>query len=478
MGDALFRLALPRGGVRAGMSRSDEVLQRAVRRASVTRVVIVERDALVRLPQVLAALGTPGRYRIVADTATMRAAGDRVQAVLRDAGIAGGEPVVLGETPRVKPRADTARELAAELAATASVPLAVGAGVINDLTKYAASVAGTAYVCIPTAASMDGYAASGAAMLDDGFKRTLACAPPVGIVADLDVLTAAPSRMSAWGYGDLAGKVVAGADWLLADALGEEPIAAEPFALVQDNLRTWLAAPADIANGDSEAMRGLIDGLLVSGFAMQAHGNSRPASGSEHQFAHVFEMERLCVDGEPAAHGACVGVATVAVLALYEWFVTQDIPARAKAAITGGIDRDADAIDAEIDAAFADPAIVENARTEMRAKLAAATRRPLRLQALAASWPALRPRLETALVGPTVMARWLAACAAPFHPAHLGISLERFARDHRRARLIRRRYTILDCLDDLGLLDAAIAALFAPDGFWRQRASIASTGFR
>jgi glycerol-1-phosphate dehydrogenase [NAD(P)+] len=211
---------------------------------------------------------------------------------------------------------------------------------------------------------------------------------------------------------------------------------------------------------------------------MQAHGNSRPASGSEHQFSHVFEMERLCVDGEPAAHGACVGVAAVAMLALYEWFVTKDIPARAEAAITGGTDRDADAIDAEIDAAFADPAIVENARTEMRAKLAAATRRPLRLRALAASWPALRPRLETALVGPTVMARWLAACAAPFHPAHLGISLERFARDHRRARLIRRRYTILDCLDDLGLLDAAIAALFAPDGFWRQRASIASTGFR
>ena len=185
------------------------------------------------------------------------------------------------------------------------------------------------------------------------------------------------------------------------------------------------------------------------------------------------------------------------MLALYEWFVAQDIRARADAAIADFADRDAHvidaafgdpaidiahrdahAIDAEIDAAFGDPAIIENARTEMRAKLAAATRRPLRLRALAASWPTLRPRLETALVAPTVMARWLAACGAAFHPAHLGISLERFARDHRRARLIRRRYTILDCLDDLGLLDTAIDALFAPDGFWRQRASIASTGLR
>jgi glycerol-1-phosphate dehydrogenase [NAD(P)+] len=46
------------------------------------------------------------------------------------------------------------------------------------------------------------------------------------------------------------------------------------------------------------------------------------------------------------------------------------------------------------------------------------------------------------------------------------MTLEDLARDYRRARLIRRRYTLLDCLDDLGWLDGAIGALFAPDGFW------------
>ena len=49
--------------------------------------------------------------------------------------------------------------------------------------------------------------------------------------------------MAAWGYGDLAGKIVAGADWILADALGEETINREPFALVQGNVRAWLRSP-------------------------------------------------------------------------------------------------------------------------------------------------------------------------------------------------------------------------------------------
>ena len=47
--------------------------------------------------------------------------------------------------------------------------------------------------------------------------------------------------------------------------------------------------------------------------------------------------------------------------------------------------------------------------------------------------------------------------------------MTKLAVDYRRARLIRRRYTILDVLDDLGWLDEAIGALFAAGGFWDRR---------
>ena len=57
-----------------------------------------------------------------------------------------------------------------------------------------------------------------------------------------------------------------------------------PFATVQGSLQDLLSAPAALRRGDPDALGRLLTGLVVSGLAMQDHGNSRPASGSEHQF--------------------------------------------------------------------------------------------------------------------------------------------------------------------------------------------------
>ena len=56
---------------------------------------------------------------------------------MRDAGVAASEPIILDETPRVKPRIELARDLAARFAGADALPIAVGAGVINDVTKCA-----------------------------------------------------------------------------------------------------------------------------------------------------------------------------------------------------------------------------------------------------------------------------------------------------------------------------------------------------
>ena len=449
---------------------TDSLLERAVANASVTRSVVVERDALTQAGAVVRALQPSRACCIVADSNTMRVAGHRVATVLRAAGIALEDAIVLEEAPRVKPHALTARQVSARLAASGALPIAVGAGVVNDITKYASELVHTPYICVPTAASMDGYAASGAAMLDEGFKRTLSCAPPIAVIADLDVIAHAPKRMAAWGYGDLAGKVVAGADWMLGDAAGEDPIASGPFALVQDHVRAWLSDPEGVAAHDIEALRGLMHGLIVSGFAMQAHGNSRPASGSDHQLSHLWEMERLMVDGEPAAHGACVGIGAIAMLALYEWLLERDV-ATDVACMDAGAKVDLERIEDEVVASFAEPRIIASARVEAMAKVATSERRAARLRALAKAWPDLVARLRTQVLAAATLENWLRTCGAAWHPAQLGISMTKLAADYRRARLIRRRYTVLDVLEDLDWLDDAIDALFSPGGFWAGRAA-------
>src|SRR5215207_746101 len=357
-------------------------LSAAVRSAATTRDVRIAAGNLGAVPAVLRQTAPAERYVVVADDHTWKVAGKRVASLLASERLAACDPVMLTGEPRVKPSAETARALAATIKSGAALPIAVGAGVINDLVKYAAELAGMPYVCVPTAASMDGYASSGAA--------------PVAIVADLDVIATAPAVMAGWGYGDLVGKLVAGADWIVADALGVEALNPSPFAMVQNNLAAWLAEPAGVRRGERGALDGLMRGLIMAGLAMQAHGNSRPASGSDHQFAHLWEMEEVAVAGVPVSHGACVGIGCLSMLAAYEWLLRQDLSRIAPAELAARTPSAA-ALRAEVATSFPLAFMAANAEVEAVAKAAGPQVVETRLHRLQASWPRVAARLQQSL---------------------------------------------------------------------------------
>ena len=52
---------------------------------------------------------------------------------------------------------------------------------------------------------------------------------------------------------------------------------------------------------------------MFGGFAMQSSKSSRPASGAEHQFSHLWDMQHHTHNGVAPSHGFKVGVATLAV---------------------------------------------------------------------------------------------------------------------------------------------------------------------
>ena len=82
----------------------------------------------------------------------------------------------------------------AVLAASQAIPVAVGSGTINDLTKLAAHRLGRPYMVVATAASMDGYTAYGASITHRGSKQTFDCPAPLAVLADLDVIARAARR--------------------------------------------------------------------------------------------------------------------------------------------------------------------------------------------------------------------------------------------------------------------------------------------
>ena len=398
----------------------------------------------------------PSRACLLADEAAWAAAGPPVQAALDAAGIA-TRIHVLPASPRPKPSVERADSLAAILAEDDAIPVAIGSGVMNDLVKHAAFGLDRPYLCVATAASMDGYTSAGAPLSRAGFKMTIPCRPARAILADAAVIAAAPDAMAGWGYGDLAGKIPAGADWILADALGVEPIDAGPWSMVQDDLRAQLSRPEGVAKGDPDALAALFEGLALVGLAMESHGSSRPASGADHQVAHLWEMEGLEQDGEPVSHGACVAVGCVTILALYDWLLAQDLTELDTDAILARAP-DLDAKAGAIREAFGAGAVAERALAEVTAKHAGPTAHAERLTTLRRVWPDLRARLGRHLIPAAEMREMLQKAGAPELSEAIGVDRDRLRRTARHARFLRSRYTLLDLLDEAGLLDRALDA--------------------
>jgi glycerol-1-phosphate dehydrogenase [NAD(P)+] len=393
---------------------------------------------------------------LMADDRGWAAAGPQVEAAFNAAGIP-CRRLVIPALPRPKPTVDLADSLQAQLR-PGETPVAIGSGVMNDVVKHAAFRLDIPFMCVATAASMDGYTSAGAPLSDKGFKKTIPCRPAKVLLADLDVIAAAPREMTGWGYGDLAGKVPAGGDWIIADALGIEPIDDIAWPMVQDGLEGWLSQPDCIAAGDQDAAEGLFLGLTVVGLAMEAHGSSRPASGADHQIAHLWEMDDLHFGGDRVSHGACVAVGTMATLRMFDWLLTQDMPPRIRQQLATPSPSLADK-EADIARLFGPGQIAERAMAETRLKHLEGAALTARLAHLYDLWPGLSARLRARLWSADRMAGYLTRAGAPVEAADIGLDNAYLYRSILKARFLRSRYTVLDLLDECGLLaDAALAA--------------------
>lgn len=439
-------------------------VQRALRMASDTREVHVGEGVIGLTAEVFRRQFPESTAVVIADRHTFPAAGRRVVGMLGQAGLPVGQPVVF-EDDDLHAEYEHVERLTAVLGGSSAVPIAVGSGTVNDLTKLAAHLCGRPYMVVATAASMDGYAAFGASITRRGSKETFLCPAPQAVIADLDVLCRAPAELNAAGYADLAAKVTAGADWLLADALGVEAVEPQAWDLVQRDLRARIGDPEAVRRGDREAIRDLFEGLLLSGLAMQHCRSSRPASGAEHQFSHLWDMEHHRHNGRVPWHGYKVGLGTLAVTLLYEELLRYPLQLL-------DVERTCDrqpgrgAMREQIRKTHATAELCAVSFRESEAKhLDRPALRGL-LQRLREAWPELRERLRQQLIHSRTLRRMLQAAGAPHEPAAIGIARERLHRSYIAAQQIRRRFTVLDLATLTGLMPECLERIFATGGTW------------
>jgi len=281
--------------------------------------VVVEAGALERCASLLdAEIGPKGAVWVLSDENTERAAGKNWKARLFSRRVVS---CVLPGSPRPIPSAELVDKLAKE-ARTVSPDLliSVGSGVISDLVKKVSRDTGVPNWCVATAASVDAFSSSTAAIHVGGFHNAVPAAVSQTIVCDLAVIEKAPQIMILAGLGDLLAKFIAYLDWNLSRIMTGEHYCPIIAGAAIESARLALSAARHLKDDPREAARAMTDAVLTSGFAMQALGGSRPAASAEHTVAHFWEVSDAVPVERLDLHGILVGVASRIVLQGYKEF--------------------------------------------------------------------------------------------------------------------------------------------------------------
>lgn len=403
---------------------------------------------------------------LVADAHTWDAAGARLEAALTSAGrlvcpmilepIAGDAHLVCED--------GVIEALATFLATSDRMNvLAVGSGTVTDICKVASHQTGRPFQVVPTAASMNGYTSSIAAVLSDGVKRTRQVQQAEAVFADVDLLRRAPPAMGSAGFGDLLSKPFAQADWLLSHLTRGVAYSDEAARLLDGPWRQMVDQADGIGRGEPAAMEILMETLLVSGFSMALAGTSAPASGAEHLMSHYWDMEQHC-QGQPvrALHGTQVGIGTLLSSMILSRLVSlhgdqmDPLAAASRRPTLDWIDTIDDV----------HPSLTPDVMAEVKQQLAQKQRAgdALRdeISQVAANWPEIRSRLADVILPPATIRDALESAGCLTRARDIGVERGHLVRTLRVCRHIRSRTTCLDLADDLGLLhgwaEAAAAA--------------------
>ena len=443
---------------------NNQLVARALAAATDTAAMEIGIDILDRVPSMFKEQFPEKRAIIVADENTWRVAGEAVYAHLQAAGVECDEPYIFTD-PHLHAEWTFIEMLDERLSSTDAIAVAVGSGTINDLCKLCSYHQSRPYMCVATAASVDGYSSFGASVTYKNMKQTFTCPAPKAILADVGVMVRAPKEMTAAGYADLAAKIPAGAEWIVADFVGSEPIHNEAWHIVQDGLKEALADPEGVAALRPEAIAPLVEGLMLSGFAMQAARSSRPASCTDHLFSHLWNMRNHTHNGVTPSHGFQVSVGTLFMCAMFDEAYKSDFT-------TLDVDKcvaawpSLDEVRAYAEQLFAKESFAELGLTEITAKYNDKAEVRRQMQLLKENWPDLRARLQAQCLTYDEMYRCLSIVGAPTKPEDVGITREQMLADVPFVRHIRRRYSLLDLGLRAGTLNKWVDGIFGKGGIW------------
>ncbi len=271
--------------------------------------------AVTHVPEALKAMNC-GYPFIVCDINTEKAAWELVKALLESANI----PYIFYCFPmeHVEPDEMAVGALTMAFDPVCDCIIGIGSGVVNDCCKVLSHAVGKKQMIIGTAPSMDGYASNSASMIQNRIKVSLYTGAPDAIVCDTSIMKNAPMRMLHAGLGDMLAKYIAQCEWRISNLVTGEYYCENIANLMRESVKRVVNSADGMKTRDEASIQAIVEGLILSGIAMSFAGISRPASGLEHYFSHIWEMMALDRGTPYELHGIQVGIGTLITLQLYD----------------------------------------------------------------------------------------------------------------------------------------------------------------
>ncbi len=283
--------------------------------------VEVGRGLLGETARLLRAYRFSPRLLVVADRNTLAAA-DGILDNLAQGGFS--VHTLIYDNLRTAHQKDVDRVLS--LCSDADGVLSVGTGSLNDICRRAAFLADKPFAIFATAPSMDGFASDTAPITENNFKVSLPARQPRVILADTDILAAAPTELKSAGYGDMIAKYIAMADWRIANLTIGEYFCPQIADLTRDAVRRVVEMTDRVTENDAQTAGAILEALVMTGVAMKLCGSSRAASGAEHVVSHFWECKKLEQGLLSDFHGKKVGVASLMITRMYYDLIQNAVP--------------------------------------------------------------------------------------------------------------------------------------------------------
>ena len=407
----------------------------------------IGRGAVESVPEMLAAMGKKRPF-VVCDQNTYEVAGRRVCEILDRAGVEHGLYVIPGK--RISPAEWEVGSALMHYDPRCDMLLGVGSGVVNDTCKVLAHAIGVPSAIVGTAPSMDGYASNSSSMEVNHVKVSLYNHAPVGILLDSEILAQAPMRMLWAGLGDMVAKYIAVCEWRISHIVTGEFYCESIAQMMRSALKKIVDASDGITKRDPDAIQSIAEGLVVAGMAMAYAEISRPASGLEHYFSHMWEMMALERGVPYDLHGIQVGVGTVLSMKLYRK-IRQIQPDRAKAEAHMKAFSRAD-WEAQVRRIFgktADEIIAIEDKTHKNDP----ARHAKRLDNLVNHWDEILKIIDEELPDYDALYQTMAKTGMPMRPSEIDVPMDDVVDAFIGARDIRDKYLSCSFLWDLGLTD-------------------------